>query len=370
VTHLLLAADDEQALRATESALWRQRGALEITCTDSREEARTLLECGDVDIIACDTALSGDHGFSLLEQAMRQSPSTIRIGICTAADPSALMTAVSLAHRCIYRPWRPQDFGRMIGRLVELRATVGLDVCHEVATGGDGVPLVPRVYSQLVAQLSRHEIDLDRVTATIARDIGLTASLLRMVNSVLFGLKREITSVREAILYLGLNTVRDIVLSDEAHRLVETLGDAEPGRARALRRRATRIAIIAKKLAHKTGARDAAFLAGLMHVLGPFVGTREHMDPVTSASLGGYVLGLWGIPELVVHAVAAHITPDRSDLENPALAAIFLALDLSDIDVGGPPRSEQQCQAARATLGLAPIDISRVTQELAAPRST
>jgi HD-like signal output (HDOD) protein len=370
MTTLLLVAEDRQSLRATEATLWRHRESIEINVAASFEAATELLETRPIDIIACDTELGNGVGFELLESVSQASPSTIRVGICAAAQADSLVRAVSVAHRCIYRPWRPSDFDSMITRLIDLRESVGLDVCQRLSSGSNDVPPVPRVYTQLVAQLSREDVELDRVTSLISRDVGLASSLLRVVNSVLFGLSREITSIREAILYLGLNTVRDVVLSDEALRLVDEMYSTDKEQTARLRKRAAHTAPVARELAKKTRFRDAAFLAGLMHILGPLVGHEAELAPENSAALGGYVLGLWGITEPVVHAVARHVAPSDEDLEHPTLAALFVALKLLGVATQqGPQASSKARNTALNTLKLDPTELARIKSEFASLRS-
>src|SRR5207247_9721269 len=67
------------------------------------------------------------------------------------------------------------------------------------------------------------EANLERVGDIIAADIAMTAKVLKLVNSAFFGLRRELSSPAEAALYLGLDTIRALVLSIHAFSQFESL---------------------------------------------------------------------------------------------------------------------------------------------------
>jgi EAL and modified HD-GYP domain-containing signal transduction protein len=58
-------------------------------------------------------------------------------------------------------------------------------------------------YVQLIQELSRPSIDLDRIQAIFERELSLSVMLLRYLNSAYIGLRNEITSLRHALIYLG-----------------------------------------------------------------------------------------------------------------------------------------------------------------------
>src|ERR1700761_5598462 len=54
---------------------------------------------------------------------------------------------------------------------------------------------------------------MDRIGEIISRDIGMTTKILQLVNSAFFGLPQPLNNPAEAVMYLGLTTVRSLVLS-------------------------------------------------------------------------------------------------------------------------------------------------------------
>lgn len=77
----------------------------------------------------------------------------------------------------------------------------------------DALPALPQVIGQIQSIIRDPNVDVVAVSELISADPGLVAQLLKIVNSAYFGLSREITEVRLAIAYLGLNEVYHLVLS-------------------------------------------------------------------------------------------------------------------------------------------------------------
>lgn len=82
---------------------------------------------------------------------------------------------------------------------------------------------------RILAQLHAEDADLDTVQETIVADVSLSYRLMRYINSAAFGLSRELHSVREAVMYLGLVRVRNLVtlflltnLDEKPEELVRT----------------------------------------------------------------------------------------------------------------------------------------------------
>lgn len=378
MTRLLLVELDERALEATAATLWRHRDSFRICTSSSEAEALELARAHSPDVIVSGERLAEGDGFGLLEQVARDRPDVVRVLICDAARASgSLGRAMAVAHRCLYRPWRPQRFIQMLGRLERLRELVGLQTCQELVVRDGEIPPLPHVYTQLVGQLSRGDVDLDRVADLISADVALTSSLLRVINSALFNLPREILSVREAVVYLGVKIVRSLVLSEETLQLVEQLYELPSPQARRLHQRASQVAASARRLTRcaDPAQSDAAFLAGLLHVIGGFVGAQGDYPPRVRAALGGYLLGLWGIQESIVTAVARYLDPEPDELGDPVLAALFLAHQFEELNISQmmiAARDEPTWRRAMEALELTYQDMSRlrIDRPLTTIRST
>jgi HD-like signal output (HDOD) protein len=170
----------------------------------------------------------------------------------------------------------------------------------------------------------------------IKQDPGTTAKLLQVASSAFFNSSASVADVEAAIMRLGFRTLRN---------LTHTLGSTAPARPSALptataveaiQARALCIAKLAASMARLPEDASAAYIAGLLCDVGQLAlvtsaperlyvtqaeaaqrGVPAHVAEratwgATHAEIGGYLLGLWGLPFQIVEAVANHHTPERN----------------------------------------------------------
>lgn len=76
---------------------------------------------------------------------------------------------------------------------------------------GFHLPPKPDILSELAAELEKEDVDIGDVSDILSRDISLSALLLKTINSPIFGLRRTISDIRQATMFLGLNQLNQIV---------------------------------------------------------------------------------------------------------------------------------------------------------------
>ena len=77
----------------------------------------------------------------------------------------------------------------------------------------EGLPALPSHLFQLNSMLAASPVDLKEVSAVIRSDPSLTAQLLRLCNSALFGLRRRVVRVEEAAILLGTERLRNLLFA-------------------------------------------------------------------------------------------------------------------------------------------------------------
>lgn len=75
------------------------------------------------------------------------------------------------------------------------------------------LPVMPEVAHALIRTLNDDDADINSVCAVISKDPGLTATLLRMANSAMFGLSRSVNSLDAAVNVIGMTQLRARALS-------------------------------------------------------------------------------------------------------------------------------------------------------------
>lgn len=77
----------------------------------------------------------------------------------------------------------------------------------------DQLPSLPAVVPRLLEILNKPDSNAQDVSEVLRMDPGLTAKVFKLINSAYYGLRRKINSVREAITFIGFNTVRNLALT-------------------------------------------------------------------------------------------------------------------------------------------------------------
>ena len=75
------------------------------------------------------------------------------------------------------------------------------------------LPAFPAVVMELISSLGNDDLAVDDVAEKLARDLALSAKVLRMANSSFYGMTRQIGTIPEALNILGLRTVRTVVMA-------------------------------------------------------------------------------------------------------------------------------------------------------------
>ena len=132
---------------------------------------------------------------------------------------------------------------------------------------GIKIPPQPQILVDLQMEQVMPDPDLNQIAKLISQDVGLAGTILKIVNSSVFGLANKITSVQQAVHMLGLNSVVNIVngisikseLSDEAIVALNRFWDT-----------ATDIAVVSVDIAKQIHYRspDEAYALGLFHNVG------------------------------------------------------------------------------------------------------
>jgi HD-like signal output (HDOD) protein len=194
---------------------------------------------------------------------------------------------------------------------------------------------------------------VETIGQIIAQDPPITAKVLQLANSAVFGLHLQVNEPGEAVAYLGLEATRTLVLLahtfSEFDRLPRLGFSVEELWAHSVRvgQFAREIVLLEQQ------ARDMAeqaYAAGLLHDLGkvlfaanlpvPFgqavtLARQERMNlhhaeskvlGATHAEIGACLLGIWGLPGPIVEAVALHHQPSSaSQIEFGPLTAVHAA---------------------------------------------
>lgn len=132
---------------------------------------------------------------------------------------------------------------------------------------------LPDTAMQLIGLLNDPEVSLRKVADVAVRDVGISASLLRMANSPLFGLRGKVGSISDAIRVIGTAQARLLVLASGVSHIGQREMPLYALGAGAFMKHSELVATLTMTIAHEAGYANIglAYSAGLLHDLGKAV---------------------------------------------------------------------------------------------------
>jgi HD-like signal output (HDOD) protein/CheY-like chemotaxis protein len=303
----------------------------------SPEEALSRLRSGAPCDVVVAAELPGMEGVNLLARLRDEYPSVARIVVAPPPAIAVGFRIADLAHQVLPAGSPPEVLREALGRTLRLRDLLADERLRGLAGSVDGLPSLPRIYGDLTAALESPSCGAAEIAAVVCRDPALAAKILQLVNSSFFGLPRHLAALPQAVSYLGVTTVRSLVLSTEAMSLFRPAARAAGLDVDGLSARAVATAIEAARLAAPEHRSDA-FTAGLLSDVGllllaakapELLRQDESTLSFTHGGAGAYLLGLWGLPPAVVEAVAFHHDPLAAPPGADAGLATRLAVGLA-----------------------------------------
>ncbi len=332
----LVVVDDEQmVLDAIRRQFYSQRKEWDSHFFLTGAEALSFMEDHPTDVVMTDLNMAPMNGAELLGVVQERFPGTVRLLLTGAAGVKSTLPAALLAHQSFSKPCDPMELREAIERAFRTRLASTTDRMRDLVGSRGALPSVPEVYSELTRVMNDPDAGLNEVASIIERDAAISMKLIQLANSSMFAVAQRVESVRDATSYLGMNLVRMLVLSAEVHQGFSASA-AQPGFS--LHREQAHgslVANIARGMSDEREVADRFFLAGLLHDVGRLVlasagavdqAALEGEVPL-HASVGAYLLTLWGIPLPVVEAVGRHHDPSAAE---PRKFGIVTAVHVAD----------------------------------------
>ena len=333
---LLFVDDEPRVLQGLQRQLHGMRGEWKMNFVENAAKALEFMAAAPVDVIVTDMIMPGMDGAQLLTEVMKRHPNTVRIVLSGHADRESVLRLVGPAHQYLSKPCDAEELRSAISRAFALRDLLTNEKLKQLATRTRCLPTLPALHQQLTEELLKDEPSMERISEIISKDIGMTTKILQLVNSAFFGLSQPAANTSEAVIYLGLATIRALVLSLQVFSQFEQK-TVKGFSIDALAQHCWMTGVVARRIAEiehsDSKINDQCFLAGLLHDVGQLIlatglpdeygrvlnSARESGTSLwdaekaelgaTHAEVGAYLLGLWGLPNPVIEAVALHHRP-------------------------------------------------------------
>ncbi len=352
---VLFVDDNETVLKTYHKVFGRKSDEWQCFFAADVTAAIDILTYSQIDIVITDLEMPLYNGAQLLAYVQKQFPRVTRIVFSGSQNANSNMQTVNSAHRFIAKPNTIGELENIIEYIYHLYQTIFDDKTRATISGITTLPALPSVYFELIEEFSSQFFSLGRVSELISSDVGLTTEILKMVNSSYFGLNQRVTSPQQAVVLLGGEIVKGLILTAHISRsftLEEQQFSIETWSDHSLLT-ATFCQAIAEKESMSREQVDLAFVSGLLHDVGriilatsfpekyhkviteatgskrPLIDVEKEIIGTTHSNIGAYLLGLWGLPDPLVDAVAFHHNPDLC--ENEETRKMVKILHLSDL---------------------------------------
>jgi len=358
---VLFVDDDAAVLDGLRLRLHGLRRQWEMVFVESASRAVTEIEHRPVDVVVSDLRMPTMDGVQLLEVVRDRWPECIRIVLSGYGAEDQSTRALPVAHQYLSKPCDASQLESVISRCLHLHDVLRQPALRSIVGRVRHLPALPRTYRQLRDLIAQPDASVDSVAAVIASDTALTAKVLQVVNSAFFRRARIVKKINAAVAHLGFTTIANIALS------VELFSNWSSNIARipslhpeALQARAHSVAAVTRALTAGTSISDDAMLAGLLHNIGYWIllqecsGELERAEQLSHergiplfeieyeligashAEVGAYLLGLWGLPSVVIEAVALQYRASEvPQMELDVLGALVIAQSLVSTDDDG-----------------------------------
>jgi putative nucleotidyltransferase with HDIG domain len=376
---ILFVDDDSKVLEALKILLRRNHERWDMTFAVGGQLALDKLKEEYFDVIVSDMRMPGIDGAALLRRVQEEYPHMLRIVLSAYTDLESVLRVVPVAHQFMTKPCEVAVLEDAIERACSMSALVPDAAMRRRVGKIDRLPSLPRVYSALITALSQPDAPTADVVRILKQDIAICAKLLQLANSSFFQLAQRITSVERAVVYLGFNMVKNLVLSVELFQAAKSIPAGFS--VDLLQRHSLATANLAARLLGPKEKREDAFMAGLLHDIGKLIFAQEYpehlerirvamrtderpefileqeLTGVTHAEVGAYLLGLWGLPDAIVQAVAHHHMPHRMaertfDVLSATYVANHLVNELTPLSPNGIRNRQEIDRAYLSTVGV------------------
>ncbi len=391
----LIFVDDEPAvLDGLRRSLHGCRTEWSMEFANGGAKALEMMAQQPFDVLVTDMRMPGMDGAQLLQEVTTRYPRTIRIVLSGQSSREALLRSIAPSHQFLSKPCTAEELKRRIANALALQQLLESSAIKTMISGLGSIPTLPTSYHEILQELQSKEPSIAHVAAIISRDPAMTAKILQLANSALLGVRCQVSNARQAVTLMGLEMIQALVIS------VHIFSRFDEQRVQELQipqlwKHCLATACCARAIAESEQAPKAVledcFSAGLLHDIGklvligslpkqyalvmaqaanqniPLLQAEQECFGCTHAEVGGYLIGIWGLPHAIVEAVVWHHHPSSAPAKGlTPVTAVHVAdafLSLSDFGHMRPENCLDQTHLQEAGVAHREVAWRQVCQQ-------
>ncbi len=343
---VLFVDDEESILKSIQRSFFL--ADFEVITALGAHRALEILKSQTVDIVISDFRMPEIDGLQLLKIVREKYPQTSRVILSGYVEHAAVLRSLTSGVTSTYfaKPWEDKVLEARILHILDMRQILRSQELLSLVNQIDQLPTLPSLYQEFMAAVE-DEKPISEIATIIKKNPSVATKVLQVANSAFYGLK-ETTSIDFAMVYIGLNPLKDIVLTltltsdmnwtpeqiDKLHKIFNH-----------------------SNLVNRYIPRFYNFIAdapkykpfpavGLTHDIGKIImlqyfperfriiESKQHENPMlsfwdaeiisgfgghTHTELGAYFLDWWNLPEVIVEVALFHHTSDKASINYQVL---------------------------------------------------
>ncbi len=336
---ILFVDDEPLVLNGLQRTLRKMRDVWDITFVSSAREALAILEHNSMDVIISDMKMPEMDGSQLLAEVKQRHPHIVRLILSGHVEQETTLHSIQFAHQCLSKPCDVELLKQTLAKLFSLRDILSDDAIKKIVSQIESLPSLPSIYTEIMAEMQSDDPSIKNVAAIIGRDVSMTAKILQVVNSVFFGLSQRIGNPQQAVMLLGLEAIKSLVLSV---KIFSEFSQKEYSwfNIDAIFNHSISVSTYAKAIVKCEQMHqdliNYSLMAGLLHDLGKLILATNFKDTyrqvltesrnsdhklwelehetfgTSHAEVGAYLMGLWNLENPIIEAIAFHHRPSKS----------------------------------------------------------
>jgi HD-like signal output (HDOD) protein/CheY-like chemotaxis protein len=326
----------------------------EFVSATSGKDALILLNEISVDMVISDIRMPEMDGYTFLRHVREKHPEIVRVVLSGYTEKETLLKAVTDGTALTYlsKPWENDKLLADIERLFSSAERTKSGGVNNIINSVNSLPALPTTCREILELLSS-DAPIDAITGRFEIEPAMAAKILRIVNSAFYGIRTG--SLKKAIIYLGLDTIKNIVLSTEAFALFNN-DPKSAAEVELLWKHSSvcnRILHGLHQYFYQSKVPESFGAAGLLHDVGRLVvlqyspkvfleiANKLHYSSEIEVNalemeiigtdhtqLGGYLMQWWNLPADIVDTCFCHHGPFQSNMNN---VKIHQLIHLADV---------------------------------------
>ena len=224
---------------------------------------------------------------------------------------------------------------------------------NQLIMNANDLPTIPVVATKVLQLIEKESTTSEDLAKVLSSDSAVAARVLKISNSSFFGCKRQINTLSHAIMMLGYNTIKSLVMAASVKQVSKIYGLTE----KMLWEHSFGAGLAARVIANTTQHvnTEEAFLGGLFHDIGKtimnnidskqfqmvmqkcynenisFQEAEQQFYTYSHADVGGLVIEKWNFPEMLTKAVLEHHRFDLEEDEDPYQVSLTSIVGLANL---------------------------------------